>query len=598
MADVEQSLSVAEKSQDVDKNTSQVRILWTSTQDADSFNLNTRTAKYYVSINGGAEEEYSVSYTLPAGTTKTILDKTITVSHKSDGTATIRVRTWMDTKISVGVVEKDSGVVTLTPIARASKITSFSLTTAKVGSSLKVNWKPASASFRYKLKFALGTWSDATDAIYPKTTTATYHEYTIPYAVAEQLTSNPPSGKMTVTLYTYSNSTCTNQVGSADVKEITATVPKNSTTLPSANMTLTPVSTITNEAFSGMYIQGKSKVTVELSGNGKLGATIASKSIKINGKTYKSGDTSDLLTTYGSVEIVGTVTDSRGYKKEITKTITMIPYSKPTITDVEVYRCDVNGNAADGGTYLKIKATRVYRAVKSGTEHKNFCKIQYRYKSGSGSYSSWTTIMDENASGNKVETGSLLNGGLKAENTYTVQIRVIDTIGESSSTTVQIPTDKVYCHRDGARNSFAFGGYVDEDNAFIIAEGIKFKVKSEKWESLGMAQHASEPSNDFGRNGPHCHYRVVNGNHIYVAFNCRFSYAGNAITLSDTQIPAKYRPARNVYSLCAAEGRYAVRALVNTSGQVRVDMVQDLTSASPTTAAEIGWVDGYIDYFV
>lgn len=597
MADVEQSLSVTEISQDVDKNTSQVRILWKSTQDADSFNLNTRTAKYYVSINGGAEEEYSVSYTLPAGTTKTILDKTIPVSHKSDGTATIRVRTWMDTKISVGVLEKDSGVVTLTTIARASKITSFSPTTAKVGSALKVNWKPASASFRYKLKFELETWSHTTDAIYPKTTTATYQEYTIPYdEVAEQLTNNPPSGKMTVTLYTYSNSACTNQVGSADVKEITATVPKNSTTLPSVSMTLTPVSTITNEAFAGMYIQGKSKVRVDLDCSGKLGATITSQSIKINGKTYKSGDTSDLLTQYGNVEIVGSVIDSRGFTKEVTKTITMIPYSKPTITDVEAYRCDANGNSSDGGTYLKIKATRYFRTILDGTEHKNFCKVQYRYKTGSGSYSSWTDI--NSISGNKVETGSLLNGGLKAENTYTVQVRVIDTVGEYSSTTVQIPTDKVYCHRDGSRNSFTFGGYVTEDDTFTIAKGIAFKVKSEEWKLLGLAQHVSLPSNEHGHNGPNCYYRVVNGNHVYVAVNCKFSFAGDPVTISDKAIPSEYRPARNVYAICAAEGRYVARVLVNKEGYVRVDRVQDLASGTPTTEAEINWMDGYIDYFV
>ena len=596
MADVEQSLSVTEISQDVDKNTSQVRILWKSTQDADSFNLNTRTAKYYVSINGGAEEEYSVSYTPPAGTTKTILDKTIPVSHKSDGTATIRVRTWMDTKISVGVVEKDSGVVTLTTIARASKITSFSPTTAKVGSALKVNWKPASASFRYKLKFAMGTWSHTTDAIYPKTTTATYHEYTIPYTVAEQLTNNPPSGKMTVTLYTYSNSACTNQVGSADVKEITATVPKDSTTLPSANMTLTPVSTITNEAFAGMYIQGKSKIKVDLDCSGKLGATITSKSIKINGKTYKSGDTSDLLTQYGNIEIVGSVIDSRGFPKEVTETITMIPYSKPTITDVEAYRCDANGNSSDGGTYLKIKATRYFRTILDGTEHKNFCKVQYRYKTGSGSYSSWTDI--NSISGNKVETGALLSGGLKAENTYTVQVRVIDTVGEYSSTTVQIPTDKVYWHRNGAKRSFAFGGYADEENAFIIAEGIAFKVKSEEWKPLGLAQHVSLPSTEHGHNGPDCYYRVVNGNHIYVAVNCKFSFSGDPVTISDKAIPSQYRPARNVYAICAAKGRYVARVLVNKEGYVRVDRVQDLASGSPTTEAEIDWMDGYIDYFV
>lgn len=595
MADVEQSLSVTEISQDVDKNTSQVRILWESTQDADSFNLNTRTAKYYVSINGGAEEEYSVSYTLPAGTTKTILDKIIPVSHNSDGTATIRVLTWMDTKISVGVVEKDSGVVTLTPIARASKITSFSPTTAKVGSALKVNWKPASTSFRYKLKFELETWSHTTDAIYPKTTTATYHEYTIPYAVAEQITNNP-SGKMTVTLYTYSNSACTNQIGSADVQEITATVPKNSTTLPSVSMTLTPVSTIANEAFAGMYIQGKSKVKVELDCSGKLGATIASKSIKINGKTYKSGDTSDLLTTYGSVEIVGTVTDSRGYKKEITKTITMIPYSKPTITDVEAYRCDANGNAADDGTYLKIKATRSYRTILDGTEHKNFCKVQYRYKTGSGSYTSWTEITS--VSGNKVETGPLLNGGLQAENTYTVQVRAIDTVGELAYTTINIPTDKVYCHRDGSRNSFTFGGYVTEDDTFAIAEGIAFKVKSEKWESLGLAPGIENAETDLGRNGIGCSYRVVNGNHVYVAVNCKFTFSGNPFTFNENLIPTQCRPPRNVYAICAACDRYVARVYVTASGYVRADRIYDLAAGSLASTADIKWIDGYIDYFV
>lgn len=596
MADVEQKLSVTEASKDAEKNTSKVRILWTSTQDADSFNLNTRTAKYYISINGDQEEEYSVNYTLPAGTTKTILDISVTVPHKSDGTATIQVRTWMDTRISAGVVEKNSGVVTITPIARASAITSFTPATAKIGSVLKVSWKPASTTFRYKLKLELGSWMHTTDAIYPKTTAATYYEYTIPYAAAEQLNKNPPSGKLKVTLYTYSNSACTNQVGTADVQEVATTVPKNSKTLPDVNMTLTPVSTITNNDFANMYIQGKSKVMAELAASGKYGATIVAQSIKINGKSYKSGDTSNLLTQFGNVEIVGSVTDSRGFAKEVTQTITIVPYSKPTITDVDVYRCDADGNASDGGTYLKIKATRTYRTILAGGENKNLCKVQYRYKTGSGSYSSWSDVAGIN--GNKVETGALLNGGLKAENSYTVQVRAVDTVGEYASTTVKIPTGKVYCHRDGERNSFAFGGYVDEDNAFIIAEGINFRVRGEKWESLGLVQHASEPDSDFGRNGAHCHYRVVNGNHIYVAFNCRFSYEGNAITLSDTQIPAEYRPTRNVYSLCAAEGRYAVRALVNTSGQVRVDMVQSLTSASPTTAAEIGWVDGYIDYFV
>jgi len=594
---VNQELKVEEVSTNVANNTSQVRILWTSTQSGESHNLNTRVVKYYISINGGAETEHSVSYTLPLNTPKIILDKPITVPHKSDGTATIRVRTWMDTKIYAGVIDLDSGVITLKTIARASTITSASSIT--LGSKCNVKWTPSAASFRYKLKFELGNWSYTTGAIHPNTIDAyTYTGYTIPLNAANQLTATPPSGTMTIKLYTYSDSACTKQVGAADVEEITATVPKNATTLPSVSMTLTPVSTITNEAFAGMYIQGKSRVKVELSASGKLGATIASKSIKINGKTYKSGDASDLLTTYGSVEIVGAVTDSRGYKKEVTKTIAMIPHSKPTITDVEAYRCDANGNAADGGTYLKIKATRSYRTIVVGNEHKNFCKIQYRYKAAGGSYSSWETILEDTSSGNAVETEALLDGGLRADNTYTVQVRAIDTVGEQSYTTINIPTDKVYCHRDGARNSFTFGGYVTEDNTFAIAEGIQFKVKSEKWVNLGLAEGVAEPSANYGRNGAGCSYRVVNSNHVHIAVSCSFTYDGSTITLNSGRIPVEYRPARNVYALCPVGGLSIARIVVTSSGYVILDWVQRLTDISATTSAVINWIDGYIDYFV
>ena len=63
---VYQSLSVTEVagSQNINNNTSKVRILWTSTQSGDSWNGYTKTAYYYVSINGGAEVAYPVTYTL------------------------------------------------------------------------------------------------------------------------------------------------------------------------------------------------------------------------------------------------------------------------------------------------------------------------------------------------------------------------------------------------------------------------------------------------------------------------------------------------------------------------------------------------------
>ena len=73
---VSQELTVTEVagSPSVATNTSKVRILWKSTQTGESRNEYTRTAYYYVSINGGTETKYTVSYTLPQNTTKTIVD--------------------------------------------------------------------------------------------------------------------------------------------------------------------------------------------------------------------------------------------------------------------------------------------------------------------------------------------------------------------------------------------------------------------------------------------------------------------------------------------------------------------------------------------
>ena len=123
---VSQSLTLTESNIVTSANTSKVRILWQSTQTGESWNGYTKTAKYYVSINGGAETEYLVNYTLPQNSTATIVDTTITIDHKSDGSGSITVRTWMNTGISVGVVTQTKSL-TLTTIPRASTIDAAAL---------------------------------------------------------------------------------------------------------------------------------------------------------------------------------------------------------------------------------------------------------------------------------------------------------------------------------------------------------------------------------------------------------------------------------------------------------------------------------------
>lgn len=544
-----------------------------------------------------------------SGTRWLVENQQVTVTHNADGTKTATIYWKWGVSSSWGGFDSNSGSfnVTLTTIPRASSITSASAVT--LGNKCSVKWTPNAASFRYKLKFSIGDWNYTTGAIHPNTTsTYTYTGYTIPLEAANQLPS-AKTGTMTVTLYTYSNSAATTQVGSASSKTFTVTVPNNSATQPSVSMTLTPESSL-SDAFDGLYIQGKTKVKATLDATGKYGASIKSFSMKVEGSSYDSGDsyTSDYLSVYGTVTVTGYATDSRGYTGSTSEDITVIAYSKPQIlaasgeSEIVAARCDADGNLSDSGTYLKIKAKRSYSPVKSGGVQKNFCKIRYRYKlDGAASYSSWATILAADSLGSdEVVTDALLGGTLSAQATYLVQVQAIDDIGSHSYVTISVPTDKVYMHRDGARNALAFGKYVEEDNCIDIAEDIKLKIRGEKWVSLGLSDSVSESASNCGRGpeGTGCWYRVVNDNHIHVAFNCAYSYAGATVTVNAEAIPEAYRPTKNAYAICATGGRAVARIIITKAGNVVVDWIQVLSSAEATTASTVSWIDGYIDYFV
>lgn len=466
---VSQALSVTEVagSPNVANNTSQVRILWTSTQTGDSLNLTTRTAYYYVSINGGAETQYSLSYTLPKGTTKTIVDTTITVPHKEDGSGTVKVRTWMNTNISAGVVEK-SQTVTLTTIARASQISciTYPNNTRDVGhfgDTIRIYMNSKSSKFTHNVYYSFGTKTAQKIAF----DVVNFVDWNIPLDLIRELTADAKDGWGQIYAETYTDGG-TKYVGSKAC-EFSAKVPDVIETKPKVTMTLNPIGALPS-AFAGLYIQGLTKVKATLSAKGEYGASISSYLMRVDGVYHDSGDayTSSYLTTPGSKTVYGYATDSRGHMGEASQTINVLPYSNPKLEGASAVRCDKTGTVSESGTYLKISGKRSYSPCISNGKQKNFCKIQYRYSQDRASLSDvpWTTILDYNdLSSDEVTTEPLLNGAIATDASYMVQIRAIDDIGRYAESYISIPTDKVFMHRDGARNAIGLGKYAERDNA-------------------------------------------------------------------------------------------------------------------------------------
>ena len=401
------------------------------------------------------------------------------IAHADDGSKSVAIAVsvsgdTLDNSSGGGWTVSGSKTIALTTIPRASEITSAGNVT--LSNACQVKWTPKAASFRYRLKFSLGSWSYTTGAIHPnKTTEYTYSGYTIPLDVAEQI-PNAASDTMTVELYSYSDSGATKQIGSTDSATFTVTVPDNADTKPAVTMGLSPVSSLASQ-FAGLYIQGKTKVKAELNAEGQLKATIKGSNIRVEGKPYAFGDgyTSDHLNTPGTVRVYGYATDSRGFIGSTYQDITVIGYAEPKIlaasgeSDVVAARCDVNGNLCDDGTYLTIKAKRSYSPVTSGGVQKNFCQIRFRYKlESAANYSEWTTILEgSNLGSDEVVTGALLGGVLSTTSSYMVQVQAVDDIGESASTTVLVMTEVTYMHR--AKNAMGLGKYVEGENLLDVA---------------------------------------------------------------------------------------------------------------------------------
>lgn len=404
----------------------------------------------------------------------------LTLNHNIDGTRSFSVS--MSGHGSVSFIAGEisgSQTFAIDTIARASGISSAGDVT--LGNSCNVKWTPASKNYGFKLKFSVGSWSYTTGAIVPNTTAAyTYTGYIIPMEAANQI-KNSKTAAMSVTLYTYSDSSCTTQIGSASTGSFTVTVPNSAA--PKAKMVLTPVSSL-GSTFDSVYVQKMSKVKVDFTGSeGQYGASIASGVVTILGTKYEKNAAStiesNVLGWAGQVEVKLLVTDSRGYSSEISQKITVIPYDHPAIVPytggggIVCARCTSNGTIDPSGTYLKIKAGRKYSKVEDNAAQKNFCFLGYRIAaSGSEFPASYSTLIAKtNTSSDMVDV--TLNAGLDLTKSYSVEIYAEDDIGQPSTIAFIIPTEEVAFHLKPGGKGAAFGKYAETDELLDIAWDLR-----------------------------------------------------------------------------------------------------------------------------
>ena len=471
------------------------KIEWSSTPFADTNRSVVTASLYYKRTNTGYTTYGTGSFYVSINNTGTTVSKELTIGtswvlacteertvyHNSDGTRKVEIYAGGSISGTTLTSTDCEATVTLDTIARASTITSASNMT--LGYPCNIKWTPTSTSLRYKITFTHGSFSYTTATIHPNTTSA--YTYTGSDLTVERVAphiTTASKGTMTATLYTYSDSAATKQIGSASSKTFTVIVQSNSSTQPTLTMTLSPVSSLASP-LNTLYVQGKTKVDANFSATGKYSATVSSYSMTALGKSYGSPYTSDYLSQSGTFTITGKCTDSRGFSDTDTKKITVIPYSKPSViphsgeTAVVCRRCTSEGVYNPSAEFLRIKAGRQYSPVTSGGTQHNYCLLRYRYKAESASsFSSYRTLLSRTAEEDEIDV-ALTEVSMSPTSSYIVQIEVVDDLGETSMLQFTIPTDSVVFHLKQRGKGAAFGKYAEIEKTLDVAEDWNVEVR-------------------------------------------------------------------------------------------------------------------------
>lgn len=308
-------------------------------------------------------------------------------------------------------------------------------------------------------------------------------------AERDELRRQCAKDKCTIRLGLYSH------IGSttfADYKDKTYTIKESSVTKPSVSMGITLNNGSLPSTFADTYIQGKSRLDVSLTAQGKYNASITRASVGVSLQSYQqipfgsklpteytTTFNTNVITLSGILDVVGRATDSRGFTGEKIEKINVLEYSKPLVVPIgsenaiACYRSDGNGVKIGNSTSVWIKAKRFYYNL-SG---KNKCALQWRRKLISDAWDDsiqWHDLIPKGTTSTD-EYNALITGGDEAvfdlKKSYSVQIIAIDDIGEYDIKEFEIPTQDVALHLGKGGKNVSVGTYCDysEDYTFYSA---------------------------------------------------------------------------------------------------------------------------------
>lgn len=219
------------------------------------------------------------------------------------------------------------------------------------GGPCNITWQ-AIETLYYKLKFNYAGWTKYSDALHPTfndgdSGSYTYH-YTLPLDVLYHVTDST-TAKITVTLFTFTDSACTQSVAPAFSTEFVAHLRDIDVFPTMKSLSVSVVNLESNISTWTCAVAGFSKLNIYATAEGAYGSSIASFSISGDVAAYVPRAMlydgvmdyySTVITSPGQKTIRVTCTDTRGHSSTVMvdKSIIFYDYSPPKITSLSASR--------------------------------------------------------------------------------------------------------------------------------------------------------------------------------------------------------------------------------------------------------------------
>ena len=377
-------------------------------------------------------------------------------------------------------------------------------------------------------------------------------------------------------------------VGSKEVPLMLA-VPENEHTRPRIEgLTLSPCGEAGLEQYG--YLRGKTGLQAEFQ--------TASECSEIKDWEIRAGSQEargnpavlPILEDGGTLKILATVRDLRGFTASLTREIQVIPYEKPRLipageeTKPLCCRAEESGALSPTGTCLLIRAGVLFTAL----EGKNAPSLSMRIRRGEEPFGDLLDLpLDGACSFDRILPGITLS----LKHSYEVELRVRDLLGEETVRSFSILTQAVsfslYDGVDGA----AFGKYPEQPHVLDLAEHMTLRVRGrlelrgEAWMDLGLAEGIQAPSQKVGQ-AEGAKYRLRGGNQVILAFSCGMPKEHQVINREP--LPEGLRLQTTLTDICPSE-----------AGAVLVSLESDgfLRAAPLLGKPDPGWIQGSLQYF-